>query len=134
MDLQESVDKISRDGTQLTDSFYKLFFERHPEIKQYFEGTDMLVQSVMLMMTLTAVKQHPDIPNASRIYLRLLGTKHKRKGIPKDLYAKFLETLLVALEDYHGDEWDEGLSTQWKKAIEDTQALMLDGYAHRFHA
>ena len=37
MTLHESVDRILAAGTTLTDRFYELFFERHPEARALFD-------------------------------------------------------------------------------------------------
>ena len=133
LDIRESIDRIFSQKTRLTDRFYEVFLDRYPEVKPYFEGADLEAQSVMLTMALGAVREHPEIKNAFREYLRVLGTKHKRKGIPKELYPKFLEALLATLEEFHGDDWDENLARQWTDAVQDASELMFEGYGERFH-
>ena len=60
MDLNESVDSIFTEGTKLTDRFYELFFERHPEARALFDKTHMSAQSVMLSAALMVTKHYPD--------------------------------------------------------------------------
>ncbi len=128
MDIRESVDEIFQRRTRLTDRFYEVLFERSPEAQRLFQGVDMNVQSIMLTMALGAIREYPDINNAFRAYLRVLGTKHKRKGVAKELYANFLEALLATLEEFHGEDWDESLAGQWGDACDEAIELMLDGY------
>lgn len=133
MDLHESVDRILAEGTTLTDRFYELFFERHPEARVLFEKTHMSAQSVMLSAALMVSKHHPGYPLATRQYLNLLGTRHARKGVRRDLYPAFQDILLVALEEFHGADWSDGLSRQWREAVESAIQLMLEGYDQPAH-
>ena len=89
MDLHESVDRILAEGTTLTDRFYEMLFERHPEARVLFEKTHMSAQSVMLSAALMVSKHSPDYPLGTRQYLKVLGTRHARKGVPRELYPAF---------------------------------------------
>ncbi len=131
MNLHESVDKILVGGTEMTDRFYELFLERHPEARALFDKTHMSTQSVMLTAALMVHKYHPDSPLGTRHYLNVLGTKHARKGVPRELYPAFVEILLSALAEFHGKDWTEELSGEWREATEHSVRLMLDGYDHR---
>ena len=133
MTLTESVDRILSEGTTLTDRFYELFFERHPEARALFDKTHMSAQSVMLSAALMVTKHYPDYPLATRQYLNVLGTRHARKDVPRELYPAFQEIFLVALEEFHGEDWNDDLSRQWREALESVVQLMFDGYDHRAH-
>ncbi len=128
MNIRESVDEIFQQRTRLTDRFYEVLFERCPEARQLFQGVDMGVQSIMLTMALGAIREYPDINNAFRAYLRVLGTKHKRKGVAKEFYANFLEALLATLEEFHGEDWSDELAGEWADACQEVTELMFDGY------
>ena len=94
MDLRESIDSILAEGTTLTDRFYAILFQRYPEAQALFENTHMSTQSVMLSAALMVNKFYPDYPLAARQYLNVLGTKHARKGVPRELYPAFQKVLL----------------------------------------
>ena len=133
MDLHESIDRILAEGTTLTDRFYEIFFERHPEARVLFEKTHMSAQSVMLSAALMVSKHHPEYPLAARQYLNVLGTRHARKGVSRELYPAFQEILLVALAEFHGTDWSDGLSDQWREAIESAIQLIFEGYDDPAH-
>jgi hemoglobin-like flavoprotein len=133
VDLHESVDCILAEGTALTDRFYEILFQRQPEARALFEKTHMSAQSVMLSAALMVSKHSPEYPLATRQYLKLLGTRHARKGVPRELYPAFQEVLLVALEEFHGPDWNDGLSRQWREAIESAVQLMFEGYDRPAH-
>ena len=128
MDLRESIDRILAEGTTLTDRVYAIFFQRHPEAEALFAQTHMSTQSVMLSAALMVNKYYPEYPLAARQYLNVLGTRHARKGVPRELYPAFREVLLTALEEFRGTDWTEDLSGEWRKAIGSAVQLMLEGY------
>ena len=108
MDLHESIERILAEGTTLTDRFYEILFQCHPEARVLFEKTHMSAQSVMLTAALMVSKHHPEYPLATQQYLKVLGTRHARKDVPRDLYPAFQEILLVALAEFHGADWSDG--------------------------
>ena len=87
----------------------------------------------MLSAALMVNKFYPDYPLAARQYLNVLGTRHLRAGVPRELYPAFQEVLLVALEEFHGADWSDDLSGQWREATESAVQLVLDGYDHPAH-
>lgn len=132
MDIRESIQQIFASGTKLADRFYKIFLERCPQASPYFQGTNMEAQSQMLTVALGAVRQHPEIKNGFKSYLRLLGTRHKGKNIPRELYGDFFDALLAALEEFHDSGWNDALAQQWRDAFRDVEVLMLEGYDEEF--
>ena len=133
MTLHESIDRILAEGTKLTDRFYELLLERHPEARALFDKKHMSTQSVMLSVALMVNKHSPDHPQGTRHYLNVLGTRHLRAGVPRALYPAFTEVILVALEEFHGADWSEDLSRQWREATESAVQLVLEGYDHPAH-
>jgi hypothetical protein len=50
-----------------------------------------------------------------------------------ELYPAWGEALLVALEQFHGDDWSDVVSRQWREAFEPARALMVVGYQAPLH-
>ena len=136
MQITESLDQILSERKLITERFYnEKLFKAYPEFIPYFNGTNMGVQPMMLMMALQGVVctlggSYPAIEQ----YLRYLGTRHRKFGIPQELYPKFTEMLLATVEEYHGKDWDEELARQWRTALEGATAIMLEGYRQDHHA
>lgn len=133
MDLHQSVDRILAEGTMMTDRFYEMLFQRSPEAQALFEKTHMSTQSVMLSAALMINKYYPDYPLAARQYLNVLGTRHARAGVPRELYPTFQEVLLVALEEFHGTDWSQDLARQWREATASAVQHVLEGYDRPAH-
>jgi len=48
------------------------------------------------------------------------------------MFAPFRDSLLVTIGEFHGSDWDKGLEDQWREAIDEAIAVMLedDGELH----
>jgi hemoglobin-like flavoprotein len=136
MQIAESLDQILTERKLITERFYnEKLFKVYPEFIPYFNSTNMGVQPMMLMMALQGVVctlggSYPAIEQ----YLRYLGTRHRKVGIPQELYPKFCEMLVATVAEYHGDAWDEDLARQWRTALAGATAMMLEGYHQDHHA
>lgn len=129
MDIHQSLQKILASDDLFGTMFYDTFFERCAEGKEYFAGMDMQRQALVLTMALTLIAQHHTHGYAAvEQYLRHLGGRHKDRTIPGELYPQWRESMLVALERFHGDDWSETLSDEWRTAIDGVSRSMLHGY------
>ena len=129
MNIHESVDHILSSDELLGNDFYEVFFDRYPEVQEYFQGVDLIHQSALLTMALMIVEQfsNRDFPAMAR-YLTELGAKHCRRGIPPELYPCFREAMLETLQRHHGSDWNADLARQWAAAIDGAIVEMLKGY------
>ena len=67
------------------------------------------------------------------MYLQVLGSQHRVRQIPKELYPKWTEAMIATLRDFHGLRWHEGLEKQWTDAIGYATRVMFEGYEHHYH-
>jgi len=129
MDIGDSLERIFDSSDLFGDSFYELFLTTYPDVQKYFEGVDMNRQSVMLTMALTIVEQYASSKYpATKKYLQHLGVVHHERGIPRELYEQWRDAMLETLFQFHGDDWNLQLATQWREAIEMAIEVMLEGY------
>ncbi len=137
MQIAESLDKILSERKLVTERFYtEKLFKSHPEFVPYFNDANMSIQPMMLMMALQGVVcflgaggNYPAVEQ----YLQYLGTRHRKLGIPQELFPKFCDSLLATVEEFHGKDWDEDLAVQWREALEEATKKMLEGYRQDFH-
>jgi hemoglobin-like flavoprotein len=134
MDIRDSLEHILQHKGIFGTQFYGVFFERCPEARQYFAGVDLMSQEVQLTMALTVMERYraKGYP-AMAAYLKYLGHKHNRRAVPPELYPKFGDALLEALERFHGADWSETLAGEWRDAIACTTQVMLMGYQAPVH-
>lgn len=135
MEIHESIHEIFKSDRRVADMFYDIYFGRCPEARPYFDGVDLGRQAVLLTMALLLVEHHYVHQNrATKEYLKVLGHQHHvRRGIPAELYPPFCECLLVALAEFHGDDWESRLAGQWREALEMISGTMLEGYQGHHH-
>jgi hemoglobin-like flavoprotein len=135
VDIHESIHRILESSGGFAEPFfYGSFFDRSPEVKAHFRGVDMKQQGMLLTMALLVVERHymSSYPTTT-MYLKYLGTKHHGRGIKPELFPNFRDALLLALEQFHGSDWDAALAHQWREAMDRAAAVMLEGYETRFH-
>jgi hemoglobin-like flavoprotein len=134
MDIAESIQWLLRAETIFGQLFYNTLFERHPELEKFFHDVDINHQAVFLTMQLSVIGQcYPKALPAVDAYLHILGTKHKRRGIPREAYQPFRDVLLETLGRSFGPVWDDNLAAQWRDALDVATEKMLEGYEKDFH-
>ena len=129
MDISQSIREILNRDEVVADLFYDIFLDRHPEVRRFFVGVDIRQQAVVLTMMLSIIEDfyRHSYPATAR-YLRLVGQKHKARGIPQEMYLIFSQCLLETLARFHGQDWNESLSDEWQHGIDKAAKVMLDSY------
>ncbi len=133
MDFQESVNRVLNSDRIVTDGFYDALIGRYPEYGRFFTETNLAQQAAMLQMALIAVRHAPNLKIPAQEYLRVLGTRHRRREVPKELYSGFVEVLVDKLGEFHGPDWSESLADQWREALDRAVEYMFEGYEKDFH-
>ena len=59
--------------------------------------------------------------------------QNPRKHVARELYPAFADIHLEALEEFHGSDWSEALSREWRDTTESAVQLMFEGYDRRAH-
>ncbi len=133
MNIQESLHQVLASKKVFGEYFYETFFTRCPEAKKYFAGVNIERQAVLLTMALVVIEKQRESPYlAAEEYLKYLGTKHHAWRIPQHLYADWLDAMMETLAKFHGQDWNEALSRQWREAIEKVIGIMFLGYEQRY--
>ena len=129
MDIQESLNLILASKDELGKLFYSKFLTTHPELQILFEKVDMKRQGVLLTTALMVIERYLAKPTpAIKLYLQYLGTKHHDLGIAREYYPKWVATMCDTLEQFHGDQWNKPLESQWREAFDCTIHVMFQGY------
>jgi len=133
MDISESVETILGHKETMCGLFYERFLESTPEARQYFADVNMDKQAAFLTIALAVIQDHYEHEyRATEHYLKVLGTRHRNWGIPRELYSSFRDCLLNTMASFHGEDWDDELKAQWHKAIDKAAETMLEGYEHTY--
>jgi hemoglobin-like flavoprotein len=132
MNLEASLEQILESNHQFGEMFYDIFFEEYPEAKDYFEGTNMRGQAMMLSVALRLMGDyHARGFAAIEHYLQVLGTRHSDRRIPREMYPKWRDALLATLAHFHDSDWNDTLAAEWRDAIDAVSEVMFKGYDER---
>jgi hemoglobin-like flavoprotein len=133
MRIDESIDRVLRSKTNFGESFYALFFQRCPEVVDFFRDVDMERQATVLTMAVSLVGQnHSRRYPATERYLQVLGSQHHRWGVPREAYPKWQESMMETLRTFHGEDWSADLAAEWQEAFDEARAAMFAGYERHF--
>ncbi len=134
MRIEESIDRVMRSQDVFGAAFYDIFFQRAPEMREFFRDVDMNRQSIVLTMSISLIGQnHSRRYPATERYLHYLGTQHRKWDIPRSAFPKWREAMIEALGGFHGEDWSEELAAEWRAAFDGSIAAMFDGYEHDFN-
>ena len=129
MDINESIEKILNSDQLVTGKFYHRFFNECPHLKMYFEGVDMERQNAMLTAAMVLVETlHTKGGGGLSPYLHVLGKDHEARGISRDDFTDWTESMLRTLADFHGGQWNMALERQWHAAFTKAIHIMLEAY------
>lgn len=132
MTIAESLSRIQDDRSPpFSERFYRLLFQRHPDLEKHFVDVDLHSQGAFLMMAMSVVVQHDrSCSRATENYLRVLGQRHFRRGIGRRDYESFRDVVLEVLAEFHQSDWSPELSAEWQTALDGTIDAMLRGHTH----
>jgi hemoglobin-like flavoprotein len=134
MTIEESMRRVLADRDGVAALFYEVFFDRNPGAKDLFKDVNLKYQTVLLTMALMVVERHYAAGyRATELYLQHLGHKHHQRAVPPALYPRWVESLLAALEKFHGPDWDAQAAGQWRAALDRASGVMLAGYREPVH-
>lgn len=132
MNMRESLDAILDSEKAFGSAFYRTFFGRCPDARQYFVDVDMHRQSLVLTMALTLIQQYHERGYAAvEKYLHHLGMKHGDRRVPRELYSDWRDAMLETLASFLGTGWNDGLAAEWREAIDSVSNVMFVGYEER---
>ena len=129
MNISESVEAILSSEQLVGGQFYDRFFVECPHLRKYFDGVDMDRQSALLTSAIVLIETvHSRHSEGLSPYLRLLGKDHHARGISKEDFTDWTESMLRTLAEFHGDKWSKSLEQQWHQAISGSVKIMLQSY------
>ncbi len=126
--IESSFQALAPQGEVIVARFYERLFERHPEVRPLFEGTDMRAQQRKLLAALRLVVESLRRPEELARVLRELGRRHQGYGVRPEHYPLVAETLLEVLAEFAGPAWTEPVADAWRAALERIAETMIEAY------
>lgn len=127
--LKESFSLLEPDADELVTNFYGLLFERYPEVKPLFKNVSPEDQRRKLVSALQGVVSNLDKPATLKKILTEMGKRHQGYGVLKADYEAVSATLLEAMSELAGSEWNNSFEEAWRVALALISKTMLAGYS-----
>jgi class 3 adenylate cyclase/hemoglobin-like flavoprotein len=125
-EIQSTYEKIIPHLDDFTDVFYQHFFELKPALKPLFNQTDLRIQKQMVIRMIEVVVQ--GINNLESFMTIIQGVYQRHHELPlepKD-YRIAGQALILALEQYLGDEFTPTIKQIWLDFYESIVATMMN--------
>ena len=124
--IQDSFAKVVPIKDAAAEIFYADLFETAPEVKPYFEGSDMAEQGAKLMATLgVVVNGLRDLDKIVPV-AQDLARRHVDYGVQAEDYAKVGASLLRTLEKGLGADYTPETQAAWTAAYTTLAGVMVD--------
>ena len=127
--LRRTFDVVMERQPMLMHRFYEILFERHPEAKALFGRRSQAAQEKMLTEALVAVLDHLEDAAWLTDTLKGLGAKHVSYGVTDEMYGWVGGSLLAALGEAAGPQWNDEAQAAWGEAYDAIAGLMKSGAA-----
>ena len=115
--VQRQIQRVLLDGQNFVDRFYRLLFERAPELRRLFGESGMPKQHEMFLNQLVwTVRELRHLPVLLE-NLSGLGDRHRLYGVRREHFPVAGEALLAALEEVLGPEFDVESRAAWTSAF-----------------
>jgi methyl-accepting chemotaxis protein len=125
--LETSFDLVAPRGDQLAEIFYSRLFAAAPEVAPLFAGTNMEEQRAKLLATLVVLRRSLRDLDAVAGQLRALGSRHAGYGAKPVHYPIVAATLIGAMAEVAGDDWQVEYERAWVDALTVVADAMLNG-------
>lgn len=118
----------SAKGTDVfVDSFYKILFKHHPEIRPLFPE-DLTTQKTSLLSMLNSVVSGIGFIDELNNDLMDLGRVHKNIGITKEMFDYFIAAIVAAANLSSDFSFTDKELVAWENAFRKISDIMLKTY------
>ncbi|HKJ70160.1 MAG TPA: globin [Gammaproteobacteria bacterium] len=127
-DVKKSLGRCLHRG-DVFDTFYRIFLEQDPRIRQMFANTDWNEQKRLLRHGMNNVIAFHDDSYTARKALERIRYTHGRDrlNIPPDLYDAWVESMVQAVRELD-PEVSPALEASWRQVLGEGVAFVRAGY------
>ena len=111
----------------LVERFYARLFTEQPQLKALFGRRSEKAQAEMLTQALIAVVDHLEDPAWLVSTLAPMGDKHRTYGVKDEMYGMVAGSLVGALKDVSGSDWNADVEAAWLGALTFVAKTMIGG-------
>lgn len=125
--LRSSFQLALERNPQITARFYRILFDKYPQVIPMFRPDRQARQEQMLAQALVAVVEHIDDAPWLASTLSALGSKHVGYGVTAEMYDWVGDALLTALGEAAGSDWLTEHREAWAEAYGAIVSMMRAG-------
>lgn len=112
--IQYSFKTLTSKSKSVGEKFYKILFEKNPDISKLFKG-DMKEQAGALMRMVKTVVEGLNHPEIIIPAIQDLGRRHNEYGVKPEQYKIFGECLISTIEKEMGTDFNNATKKAWQK-------------------
>ncbi|CAM1341360.1 NO-inducible flavohemoprotein [Tenacibaculum amylolyticum] len=126
--VKSTAPVLEQHGEAITRVFYKLLFEKHPELKDVFNMTHQKkgTQQKVLANAIFQYAVHIDKLEMLGDMVEVIAQKHTSLSIPKEAYPIVGENLLIAIEEVLGAAATPEIINAWGEAYTDLANVFIN--------
>lgn len=126
--VKSTVPVLKEHGVEITTTFYKRMFEKHPEVKEMFnmDKQNSGEQPKALAMTVLAAAQNIDNLEALLPAVKKIAQVHVDSNVKPEHYPIVGENLLAAIKEVLGDAATEDVINAWAEAYGVIAKVFID--------
>lgn len=126
--VKSTVPVLKEHGVEITTTFYKRMFEKHPEVKEMFnmDKQNSGEQPKALAMTVLAAAQNIDNLEALLPAVKKIAQVHVDSKVKPEHYPIVGENLLAAIKEVLGDAATEDIINAWAEAYGVIAKVFID--------
>lgn len=116
--IKETVPVLKENGVEITSTFYKIMFEKYPQVRSMFNMDKQKSgeQPKALAMTILAAAQNIDNLEVLLPAIRKIGLVHVNSNVKPEHYPIVGENLLSAIKEVLGDAATDEVLGAWADA------------------
>jgi hemoglobin-like flavoprotein len=122
--VRETWERLSADGSAVTELFYERLFQIDPSTRELFANADMAAQRSKLLQALGIIVADLERPDALAPVLQSMGRRHLAYGVRKRHYSSVGDALLWSFERGLGDDWTREAEAAWERAYALVSGMM----------
>lgn len=119
--------RSSKGADFFVSDFYKLLFEKHPEIQQLFPEDLGQLKSKLLNMLDNVINGIDYIDELENVLIEL-GEQHKGTGIKEEMFDIFLSAVVDAAINSSSYSLTDKEINAWRNAFREISNIMLKAY------
>ncbi len=127
--LQSNLELVVSRDPDLMLIFYKLLFERYPQVQPLFSRNPREQQAKMLTEAVGMLVANVSDPDFVRRTMLDVGRKHVDYGVEDHMYAWVGECLGATLQQVSGDDWSDDIAKAWGDTLEAISGIAIEGAA-----